>query len=704
MSDAATNTGGSAVGGLIVGASSRGLLRGDVFFAAGILAIITMLILPTPRWLLDLFLAVSITFSVLVLMTALFIQRPLEFTTFPTVLLVATMLRLGLNIASTRLILSNGHEGPDAAGRVIEAFGAFVMQGNYVIGVIVFAILVLVNFIVITRGSSRIAEVAARFTLDAMPGKQMAIDADLSSGLINEDEARARRKRLEDESNFFGAMDGASKFVRGDAVAGLLITLINIIGGMVIGAAQMGMSLGDAAQSYTLLTIGDGLVSQIPALIISVAAGMLVSKAGVEGAADKALFSQFTNYPHALGVVSGALLVIALLPGMPLPPFLALSAGCGAAAFYLFRNNRVKAAEKSLAAEDEIGETKAADEPIASTLAMDDLRIELGYGLLPLINDVAGAKLTDQIKALRRQLAQEMGFVTPSVRILDNMQLEADEYVIRLKEMEAGRGGLKIGRLLVMDPRGGAIELEGEATTEPAFGLPAKWISENLRDEASFRGYTVVDSATVLTTHLTEIIKDNMAELLSYAETKKLLNDLPERHRGLVDDVIPSQISFTGVQRILQNLLKERVSIRDLPAVLEAIAEAAGQTQNVTMLTEFVRSKLSRQICAANRGPDGALAMVVLSPQWEQAFADSLIGEGEDRQLAMAPTQLHEFIQATAHAMEAAAANGDAAVLVTSAGVRPYIRSVIERFRPQTVVMSQAEIHPQAKLRTVGQI
>ncbi|MEM9750447.1 MAG: flagellar biosynthesis protein FlhA [Pseudomonadota bacterium] len=699
MSEAASHSETFGWGGLKAGA-----MRGDVAFAVGILAILAMLILPVPRWLLDFSLALSITFSVLVLMTALFIQRPLEFSTFPSVLLIATMLRLGLNIASTRLILANGHEGPEAAGRVIQAFGGFVMQGNYVIGVIVFAILVLVNFIVITKGSGRIAEVAARFSLDAMPGKQMAIDADLSAGLLTEDEARERRKRLEQESNFFGSMDGASKFVRGDAVAGLLITFINIIGGIIIGVAQMDMSIGDASQSYTLLTIGDGLVSQVPALIISIAAGMLVSKAGVEGAADKALAEQFTGYPQALAVVSGVLLIMALLPGMPLIPFLSLSALTGVGAFLLSKEKKETAAREEAAAAEKTADEKPAEEPISRTLAMDDIRIELGYGLLPLISDQAGHRLTDQIKALRKQLAQDLGFVTPAVRILDNMQLEADGYVIRVREMEAGAGELKLGSLLAMDPRGGQVELPGVHTKEPAFGLPATWVEEGLREEASFRGYTVVDPATVLTTHVTEIVKDNMSDLLSYAETKKLLDGLPDRHKGLVEDIIPSQITIAGVQRVLQGLLAERVSIRDLPTVLEGVAEAAGQTQNSVQMIEQVRTRLGRQICAAHRGPDGALPIVSLSPHWEQAFADALVGQAEERQLAMAPSMLQDFIKATATVLERAASKGDTPVLVTSPLARPYVRSVIERFRSQTVVMSQNEIHPQARLRALGQV
>jgi len=678
--------------------------RGDLALAFGVMAIIVVLILPLPAFLLDFSLAISITFSVLVLMTALFIQKPLEFSAFPTVLLIATMLRLALNLASTRLILGQGHEGTDSAGKVIEAFGNFVMQGNFIIGIIVFAILVIVNFVVITKGSGRIAEVAARFTLDAMPGKQMAIDADLSAGLIDENEARTRRSNLEKESSFFGAMDGASKFVRGDAVAGLLITFINIVGGIVIGVAQNDLSFGDAAHTYTLLTIGDGLVSQIPALIVSTAAGLLVSKAGVEGAADEALFDQLSGYPQALGMSSFVMGTMALLPGLPAIPFLLLAGGTGGLAFYLKKSRKKTADDIIDAQEREAAAVPVAEEPIGTALRMDELRLEIGYALLPLINGKDHQKLTDQIKALRRQIASDMGFVMPSVRILDNVQLDANSYVIRVKEVESGRGDVYVGQLLVMDPRGDQIQLPGLHTTEPAFGLPATWVDEGLREEASFRGYTVVDPPTVLTTHLTEIIKDNMAELLSYAEVQKLIDELGKEHKKLVDDLVPSQITITGIQRVLQTLLTERISIRDLPTIMEGIAEAVGHTQSLTLITEHVRARLARQICAAHMDADNAVPLVTLSPRWEQAFAEALIGQGEEKQLAMQPSMLQEFIAAMRDRFEEAARAGEVPVLLTSPGIRPYVRSIIERFRPQTFVMSQNEIHPRIRLRTVGTV
>ena len=687
--------------GINLPALVRQSLHGDVLFAGAIIAILALLILPTPRWLLDILLASSITFSVMVLMTALFTRKSLEFSTFPSILLIATMFRLGLNIASTRLILSKGHEGPDAAGSVIEAFGGFVMQGNYVIGIIVFAILVIVNFVVITRGSGRIAEVAARFSLDAMPGKQMAIDADLSSGLITEDDARTRRKTLEDESNFFGAMDGASKFVRGDAIAGLLITLINIIGGIIIGVMQMNMSLGDAGASYTLLTIGDGLVSQIPALIVSVAAGLLVSKAGAEGAADKLLAAQFAEYPKALAIVAVVLVILAILPGMPFAPFLLLAVGVGAAAWATQKRKSATAVQK---AADEKAKIPAPDDDPAHMLAIDDLRIELGYGLLPLIHTEKGPRLTDQVKALRRSIAQEMGFVTPPVRILDNMQLGANIYVIRLKEQEIARGELMPGHYLIMDPLGNAISLVGEPTKEPAFGLDAMWVDESQREEASLKGLTVVDAATVLTTHLTEIIRSEAPELLSYAETKKLIDNLPDKHRNLVGDLIPSIATVTTVQRVLQALLAEKISIRDLPTILEAIAEAAPLSSGASQLVELVRARLARQICGALKGPDGTAPIVTLSAAWENEFADALIGENADRQLAMAPSKLQDFVTAALGRLEQAAQEGESAAIVTSAGLRPFVRSVIERVRPQTLVLSQNEIHPHTRLKNLGQI
>ena len=683
------------------------LKQGDIALAFGILGILVVLIVPMPPMLLDLLFAISIILSVLILMTALFIAAPLEFSAFPTVLLIATMLRLALNLASTRLILGHGHEGTGAAGGVIEAFGAFVIGGNYVIGIIVFGILIIVNFVVITKGSGRIAEVAARFSLDAMPGKQLAIDADLNVGQIDQEEAKRRRKMLEDESAFFGSMDGASKFVRGDAIAGLLITFINIVGGIIIGVAQQGISFSEAAKSYTLLTAGDGLVSQIPALIVSTAAGLLVSKAGVTGTAEKAISKQLSGYPKALGMSAFVMVAIACLPGIPAFPFLALAAGAGYLARKIDRKRAHEAVEQK--AEQVAGAVTeaaaAAEETMASILKMDDLKVEIGYALLPLVNPENGSdRLTEQIKGLRKTLAGEMGFVMPSVRIHDNVQLESNQYVIRIKEVEAGIGTIYPNAVMAMDPMGGQVQLPGQHMIEPTFGLPATWIDAAMQDEAQLKGYTVVDAATVLSTHLTEVIKSNMPDLLSFVEVQKLLKELPKEHQDLIKEICPASITITGVQRVLQLLLAERISIRDLPTVIEAIAEIAPSVRDPRLVTEHVRIRLGRQICAQHTNPHGHLPIITLSPHWEDAFATSIVGEGENRRLAMQPSKLHEFVMVLRERFEEAARQGEMPVLVTSSPVRPYVRSIVERFRTQTAVMGQAEIYPKVRLKTVGSI
>ena len=574
--------------------------RGDIALAAGVMTILVVLILPLPPLLLDFALAISIILSVLILMTALFIHTPLEFSAFPTVLLIATMLRLALNLASTRLILSHGHEGTAAAGHVIEAFGNFVMSGNFVIGIIVFTILVIVNFVVITKGSGRIAEVAARFHLDAMPGKQMAIDADLSAGLIDEKEARKRRQKLEDEGGFFGAMDGASKFVRGDAIAGLLVVFINIIGGMIIGIAQQGMSFADAASTYTLLTVGDGLVTQVPALIVSTAAGLLVAKAGVTGAADKALIGQLSGYPKALGMSGAVMLLIALLPGVPMLPFLALGSGAGALA-YMFdrarkdprcrrradrprrnREDRDRGRADCHRAQDRRPQDRARLQPAAAGQ-------RAGWRRPPHRADQGAAPLARRRDGLRhaggahpRQCARSIRTPTAS------------------RSRKSKRAPAASGRASSWSwtRPGGQVNLPGTHTTEPTFGLPATWIDGALKEDATLKGYTVVDAATVLSTHLTELLKTNMSELLSYGEVQKLMKEVPKEQADLVKDLVPNQINISGIQRVLQTLLSERVSIRDLSTILEGIADAIPFSRNPQLIAEHVRARLSRQICA----------------------------------------------------------------------------------------------------------
>ncbi|MEN2786153.1 flagellar biosynthesis protein FlhA [Sphingomonas qilianensis] len=676
----------------------------DLALGGAVLAIIAMLILPMPAWMLDFGLALSITASVLILMTSLFIDKPLQLSSFPTILLITTMLRLGLNLASTRLILSHGHEGHQAAGGVIAAFGEFLMGGETVIGLTIFLILVVINFIVITKGAGRIAEVGARFSLDAMPGKQMAIDADLSAGMITETQARERRAEIEAESGFYGAMDGASKFVKGDAIASLVITAVNIIVGLIIGVAIHGLAFGDAFHTYTILTVGDGLVSQIPALIVSIAAGMLVSKGGVTGKTGAALGEQLGRYPKAFGMVAVLMLALAVMPGFPFLPFASIGGLCGYLAWNMSRKAEQSAASERLQQALTQQQAEQTDEPIARTLAIDTVRIELGYALLPLINDSnAEPRLDDQVRALRRQMAMDYGFVLPAVRILDNMSLQANEYVVFVKETEAARGEIRIDKLMVINPGGGNVGIAGEETREPVFDLPALWIDRSLRDEAGLRGLTVVNSGTIITTHLTEIVKDNIADLLSYSETQKLLTEVHKDADKLIADIIPAKISISGVQRILQNLLAESVSIRDIPSILEGIAEAAGFTQNLTQMTEHVRSRLARQI-SAQQTRDGTIPIVTLSPQWEEEFAESIIGQGDDRHLAMAPSSLQRFIAAVRETFDTLAARGEIPCLMTSPGVRPFVRSIIERVRPATVVLSQNEIHPRARIRTLGSV
>ncbi len=698
---------------------------GEYVLAAGIVCILLVLLLPIPTPLLDCLLALSVGLAFVILMATLFIGRPLELSVFPTILLVTTMLRLALNIASTRLILSRGHVGIDAAGDVIAAFGGFIMQGNVVIGLIVFLILTLINFVVITKGSGRIAEVAARFSLDAMPGKQMAIDADLAAGIISENDAKHRRKTLEDESTFFGAMDGANKFVRGDAIAGLIITFINLVGGMVVGILQKGLSFDTAVQTYTILTIGDGLISQVPSLIISLSSGLLVTKAGISGATDKVIFSQIAKYPQALGATSLITILMATLPGVPFSPFFLIALISGIMAFMLYaakngtnltiggmplfgdpipeeinsnQNNYIEGSSEAAS-----NEVKAKD--MAEVLQLDLVRLEIGFGLMELVGSNKGHNLSEQIKALRDQIAQEYGFVLPTVRIRDSIDIDDEYYVVKIKEIEAGRGFVRPDKFMVMDPTGRPITIKGESVKEPTFGLNAKWINEENKEEALFNNYTVVDPSTVITTHLTELVKENITDLLSYSETQKLINELGSDHKQLIKDVIPDVISIATLQKVLQNLLSEMISIRDLPIIIESVADASRSSKNLTDMTEYVRSRLARQICHQNSNKDGFIPIVALSPEWEQVFVNSLRDDkAGGKQLSMPPSKVQEFIDKIRTTYENQASKGYVPVLLTSSMIRPYVRSVVQRFRPNTVVLSQNEIHYKAKIRTIANI
>ena len=674
----------------------------DIVFGMGIIGMLVVLLFPVPKMLLDFLLAFSITVSVVILMATLFINRPLDLSVFPTILLVTAVMRLSLNIASTRLILAEGHTGTNAAGKVIEAFGHFVMGGNVVIGAIVFGILTIINFVVITKGSGRIAEVAARFSLDAMPGKQMAIDADLSAGLIDEKTAKTRRKALEDESTFFGAMDGANKFVRGDAIAGLLITFINLIGGIIIGMVQRDLDFSSALQTYTTLTIGDGLVSQIPALIISLAAGLLVSKSGVTGSTERAIFAQLGKHPESLAVSASLLALMAVMPGIPAAPFGLLAMVSGVLAWRLKLNPVSEMEDEQDVKKGAEVKPEEVEESIGESLRIESVKIELGYALLGLINYQTGYRLTDQVKSLRKQIAKDLGFVMPSVRIQDNMQLEANEYVIRIKDMECGKGVVYADKLMVMDPKGGNIDMQGFPAKDPAFGLPAMWIEEAQREQALFKQYTVVDPPTVLTTHLTEIIKENITELLSYSETQKLVDEIGDEHRKLVADVVPAVVSIGTLQRVLQSLLEELVSIRDLPTILETLSEVAKTPQSITQMTEYVRGSLAKQITFSHLSRDGTLPIITMSQHWEQVLQEGMTARGDDKVLAIPPTQLQELVSKINLKMDESAQKGEVPVLLVSAGIRPHLRALIARARSFVSVISQQEVHSKVRIKNLG--
>lgn len=678
--------------------------RTELTLPMAVMAIVALLFIPLPPVFLDIMFTISIAIAILVMLNVLMTEKAMSFNSFPTILLVTTLLRLALNVASTRLILTDGHTGTAAAGQIIEAFGEIIMSGEFLVGIMIFIIYMVFNFVVITKGATRIAEVAARFSLDSLPGKQMAIDADLNAGLINEQEARDRRQDLEYETSFYGAMDGASKFVRGDAIAGLIITGINIIAGVSAGMAIHGMGFGEAADRYIILTVGDGLVAMVPALIISLSAGFLISKARHAQASGTLIFQQFAQYPKALYMLSGMMLLLGVLPGIPIIPFwgLALLAGgLGYLAQSLLTQQEQEVVEEQ---QKEAEEQAPQEEPMSSILQIDTLKLQLGYGLLGLIDESKGGRLTEQIKAMRRQLAKEIGFVVPSIRIQDNMQLDSGGYSISIKDVPVGEGNLKPGQLLAMDATGQAPPIEGEETTEPTFGLPARWIDEKTREEASFNGYTVVDCSTVIVTHLTEIIKDNLSELLTRQEVQKLVEELPQPQKQVVKEIVPEQVNYGLLQKVLQNLLAERISIRDLTTIIEAIADAVTVTKHVQHITEMVRARLSRQITAAHLGNDGHVQIVTLSNNWEREIANALVEQGEDKQLAMEPSKVQTFLSSVKDSIEKNMAAGGQPVLLTSPGNRPYVRSLLERSMPSVPVISQQELHPKIKIKTVGSV
>ncbi len=669
----------------------------DVYMAIALIGILALMIIPLPAIFLDVFLAANITIALCILLVCLYTMHPLDFSVFPSVLLVTTLFRLALNIASTRLILLHGSEGVDAAGTVIKAFGQFVVGGNYVVGAVLFLILVIINFTVITKGAGRIAEVTARFTLDAMPGKQMAIDADLSAGMITEKEAKARRVRIARESEFYGSMDGASKFVRGDAVAGVLIVLVNIFGGLIIGIFQKGMPIETALTNYTLLTIGEGLVAQVPALIISTAAGIIVTRSADENNLGHEITAQFLNYPKAFYVTSGVLFIFALIPGLPHLAFFLLSG----VTFFLGKLSLEKAQvlEDSLAPQIETGGELI--DQASSIRPLDPLELEVGYGLVPMVDASQDGELLERIRSIRRQYAQKMGFVVPPIHIHDNLQLKPYEYNILIRGARIG-GSELTGQYLAMDSGAVTAKISGVETTEPVFGLPAVWIGNDKRDEAQFNGYTVVDSTTVIATHISEIIKRFGHELVGRQELQQLLDNIAATAPKVVEELIPNLLNLGAVLRVVKNLLKEGVSIRDLRTILETLADYAPLTKDPDVLTEFARQGLGRFIVDQYLQDDDTLYLVTLDREVEEMMADAIHPSDQGSYLAIEPGTAQNLVTAIRNMSERFGMYGAQPVLLASPTVRRHARKLIERFIPHMAVLSHNEIPQSVKIKSLG--
>jgi flagellar biosynthesis protein FlhA len=674
----------------------------DVCIAVGIIGILLVMILPLPAPVLDLLLAMNLALSLVTILVALYTLEPLEFAIFPSLLLFLTLLRLALNISSTRLILLHGSQGPDAAGAVIQAFGNFVIGGNFVVGVIVFSILIVINFVVITKGAGRIAEVAARFTLDAMPGKQMAIDADLNAGLINEQQARRRRQAIQQEADFYGAMDGASKFVRGDAIAGILITLVNVIGGIIIGVLQQGMQVQQALQTYTILTVGDGLISQIPALIISTAAGVVVTKVTNEATLGGQLLTQFAIQPRAFGTAAGILFVLGWIPGLPGFPLLTLAVLSGATAYY-FRGAGLTVDTDT--ASQEVAQTglpEPAADPMDDLTPIDLLELEVGYGLIALVDSERDGELLERIKTVRRQMAQELGVIVPPLRIRDNLELKPGEYTILIKGIEVARSELMLGHYLAMHPGEEPQAGLGIPTIEPAFGLPAVWVNADTKEQVQLAGYTVVDLPTVMITHLTEVIKRHLHEVLSREEVQKLLKRFAETSPKVVEELVPTLLSLGGVQKVLQNLLREQISIRDLLSILETLADYAPITRDPVLLTEYVRQGLARSITKQWQTAEGDIPALMLSYELEDTLTKAIQHTEHGSYLAIDPKLAQRLITELTRAVETMLQQQQTPLLVTSPLTRPHVKRLTEPYVPQLVVLSHNDIVANVRIRNLG--
>ncbi len=674
----------------------------EILTVIGVVTILIVMIIPLPSVLLDFLLALNITLAITILLIAMYTLKPLDFFIFPPLLLVTTLFRLSLNVASTRLILLHGNEGPTAAGKVIKSFGSFVVGGNYVVGMIVFVILVIVNFVVITKGATRIAEVAARFTLDGMPGKQMSIDADLNAGLIDENEAKQRRITIAREAEFHGSMDGAAKFVRGDAIAGIIITVINILGGFIIGVFQQHMSIIDAAQNYTLLTVGDGLVSQIPALTISTAAGIVVSRAASEGTLGKDLGKQFSEYPKAIYLAALTVFFFGLIPGLPHIPFIILSLIIGASVF-VFGKRKEVLEEKGvdISKQEDVDE---GPEPVEHLLMIDPLELEVGYGLIPLVDRDQGGKFLDRVRSIRRQFAMEMGMVIPPIHIRDNLQLSPSEYQIVLKGVKVAGAELMVNHYLAMNPGDASRKIEGIETKEPAFNIPAIWIPENKKEEAKLSGYTVVDDATIMATHLTEILRKHSSELLGRQEVQHLLDNLKKTYPKAVEELVPNLLSLGAVQKVLQNLLDERISIRDLLTIVETLADCAVLTKDPDLLTEYVRNKLSRSIISPHIGEDGYLKLITMSQDVEDLLLKGIQKTEHGSYLSVDPAIADSIITSIKAETEKAMSKNIQPILLTSPLIRRHLRKMVEYFVPSLMVLSQSELLTDIGFKSIGKV
>ena len=674
----------------------------ELSVAVGLFMILSVMIIPISPWVLDLFLALTLAGSVIILLISVYSKRPLDFSTFPTVLLISTLFRLSLNVASTRnILLRGGSDGTAAAGDIIRSFGEFVVEGNYVVGIIIFIIFVIINFMVITKGAGRVAEVGARFTLDAMPGKQMAIDADLNAGLINEEQARTRRKEIAQEADFYGSMDGASKFVRGDAIAGIMIAGLNIIAGIVVGVAQHDMSMGDAAQTFTLLTVGDGLVTQIPALIISTAAGIIITRNTSDNALGDEVKNQFVLHPRAIYMAASVLFILSLIPGLPKFPFMAIGAFLAIVAYRIEKKNVLKLLEVP---EDLEEEKKTTSENLEELLPLELVELEVGYGLVNLVDTEQNGDLLERITHIRKQFALDWGVIIPSVRIKDNLELKPGGYIVKIKGVEIAKGELFVDHYLAMDPGSVIEKIEGIETVEPVFGLSATWILEEQRDDAQYYGYTVVDLSTIIATHLTEILKNNLHELFGRQELVRIMDNFKQNYPKIVSDLVPDILPLGTVLKVLQNLLREAVSVRDLRTVLETLSEHGTKMKDTDMLTEVVRQSLYRTITESIKGGEGDIPLFTLDRAIEESIASNLVQTEQGQQLSLDPKITQTILASLNEKIDEATNIGEKMVILCSPVIRSHFKRLTEKFIPNLTVVSHNELSPEANIRSLGTV